>query len=126
MDFIKIEELVILSKKGDMRAKEEIAEEFKPYILNQAKKYFINGYSFEDIKSECYRRIFRSKLKDAIDNLEYEEHELVEYVFYKKKTLKEYASYMDMPYYTAVKLKGKILNKLKKLIGEENYNMYRN
>ncbi|MBL4933047.1 sigma-70 family RNA polymerase sigma factor [Clostridium paridis] len=58
MNFVKVENLALLSKNGDMKAKEELAEEFKPFILNLSKKSFIHGFDFEDIKNECYNSLF--------------------------------------------------------------------
>ena len=37
MDLNYVEELVIKAKKGDMKAKEEILESFRPFIFNLAK-----------------------------------------------------------------------------------------
>jgi RNA polymerase sigma factor (sigma-70 family) len=59
MDFIKIENLVILSKKGDNKAKEELVEAFTPFILNLTKKSYVNGFEFEDLKNECYKTLFK-------------------------------------------------------------------
>ncbi|WP_315081246.1 sigma-70 family RNA polymerase sigma factor [uncultured Clostridium sp.] len=59
MDYKHIEELVYLAKLGDYEAKEKLAEEFKPMILNISKKTFTDGYDFYDIKNECYAILFK-------------------------------------------------------------------
>ncbi|MEG0773896.1 sigma-70 family RNA polymerase sigma factor [Clostridium sp.] len=59
MNFSKIENLVILSKKGDTEAKEELVGAFTPFILNLSKKSYVNGFEFEDLKNECYKTLFK-------------------------------------------------------------------
>jgi len=59
MNFSNIENLVLLSKANDERAKEELAKEFKPFILNLCKKSHVNGFEFEDLKNECYQTLFK-------------------------------------------------------------------
>lgn len=59
MNFSKIENLVILSKKGDTKAKEELVGAFTPFILNLSKKSYVNGFEFEDLKNECYKTLFK-------------------------------------------------------------------
>ncbi len=59
MNFSKIENLVLLSKAGSEKAKEELMEDFKPFILNLCKKSHVNGFEFEDLKNECYQTLFK-------------------------------------------------------------------
>ncbi|WP_291573099.1 sigma-70 family RNA polymerase sigma factor [Clostridium sp. UBA4548] len=59
MNFSKIESLVLLSKTGNEKAKEELVEDFKPFILNLCKKSYVNGFEFEDLKNECYQTLFK-------------------------------------------------------------------
>ena len=59
MDYNYIETLVCSSKAGDRKSKEKLINEFKPFIINIAKKTYIYGYEFEDIINECYRILFR-------------------------------------------------------------------
>ena len=196
MNYDKIENLVLLAKLGEEQAKEELAQEFKPYILNLSKKTFINGFEFEDIKSECYRVlfncirlydpekhrfvayatngirnsinflirssirkdksdgpetlilddnlenilshdlgfiedelfkvVFRKKLKDALNKLDYDELELIDFVFFKKKSLMDFSRYKNITYRKAVTKRNKILNKLRSFISKEEYHMYLN
>jgi RNA polymerase sigma factor (sigma-70 family) len=59
MDYNHIENLVLLCKSGDAKAKEALALEFRPLILNLSKKSFINSYEFSDIANECYHTLFK-------------------------------------------------------------------
>lgn len=59
MDYNHIENLVLLCKSGDAKAKEALALEFRPLILNLSKKSFINSYEFCDITNECYHTLFK-------------------------------------------------------------------
>ncbi|MEQ8156172.1 MAG: sigma-70 family RNA polymerase sigma factor [Clostridiaceae bacterium] len=193
MNLNKVENLAHLSKKGDIKAKEELAEEFKPLILNLAKKSYIQGFDFEDIKNACYESLFRclkiydtsrhrfvayattsiknsvgslvrtsnrksrtdgkgalilndilentlscdmgfvedriakdmaaAKIRKAVKSLSYEEQELVDYIFYKKHTLKQYSDYTSLSYSRAVKMKKSVLKKLKEMLKEEDFSM---
>lgn len=55
-----IEELVIDAKNGDMNAKEQIINEFTPFIINFSNKTFIEGYEIQDIHNECYSILLRA------------------------------------------------------------------
>ncbi|MBE6072537.1 MAG: sigma-70 family RNA polymerase sigma factor [Clostridium butyricum] len=57
MDYIYIENLVKKSKANDKIAQEKLLKEFEPFILNISSKTHLNGYDFDDIKSECYKSI---------------------------------------------------------------------
>lgn len=59
MNYSYIETLVQKSKDGDRISKEELAEQFRPFILNLCRKTFIDGYEFHDIENECYRILFK-------------------------------------------------------------------
>ena len=66
MDCKLIETLVIEAKNGNMDAKEKIANEFKPFILNFSSKTFIDGYERQDIQNECYSILLKAiKLYDT-------------------------------------------------------------
>lgn len=58
MDFNFIESLVVKSKGNDEVAKETLACEFRPFILNLCKRTFIYGYDFQDLQNECYSALF--------------------------------------------------------------------
>lgn len=183
LNFDEVERLALLSIKGDMRAKEELAENFKPFILNLAKKSYIHGFEFEDIVNECYNSLFNclsrynpdkhrfvayatisiknsvgllirlankrnetdgaatliltdnlehvvsndkefiedevikkidiDNLKKAISELSHTEKNLVDYVFLKKHTLKQYSLHSNLNYSKVVNKKNSIINKLK-------------
>jgi len=195
MNFSKIENLVLLCKSGDTKSKEQLVEEFTPFILNLSKKSYVHGFEFEDLKNECYKTLFKcvqlynadrhrfvayatnaiknsinylirssarkddregprtlilsdnlehvlsynmdfiednickkildEKLKIAIESLSLDEQRLIEFVYYKKYSLKRYASYRGIPYSKAVSIKVKSLNKLKEILTKEDYNMYK-
>lgn len=59
MDLNYIENLVTKAKTGDKNATENIFKEFKPMILNLAKKTYVHGYEFTDIEHECYASILK-------------------------------------------------------------------
>lgn len=59
MDFDYIESLVYKCKNGDRISKEELANEFRPLIINISKRTFIDGYDINDIRNECYRSLFK-------------------------------------------------------------------
>lgn len=58
MNFKEIETLVANAKAENKLAKELLAEEFKPFILNVSKKTFVDGYDKADIQNECFRILF--------------------------------------------------------------------
>ena len=59
MDYEYIENLVLKSKAGDTLSKEKLANEFRPLILNIAKRTFLHGYDKNDIQNECYHSLFK-------------------------------------------------------------------
>lgn len=59
MDFDYIESLVYKCKNGDRISKEELANEFRPLIINISKRTFIDGYDINDIRNECYHSLFK-------------------------------------------------------------------
>ncbi len=190
MNFSKIENLVLLSKVGDEKAKEELAKEFKPFILNLCKKSHVNGFEFEDLKNECYQTLFKcvkvyspekhrfvayatnaiknsinnlirisirrenrdgpktlilndnlehvlsydmdfvedkiykaalnKTLKAALKNLTRDELELIEFVYFKKHSLKLYSDLKGISYVKATNMKNTMLNKLRETLTKEN------
>jgi RNA polymerase sigma factor (sigma-70 family) len=74
MDYNKIEEIVSLAKAGNKQAKEDIAMEFRPFILNLSKKTHIISYEFSDIENECYRVLFK-----CVNKYDIERHRFVAY-----------------------------------------------
>jgi RNA polymerase sigma factor (sigma-70 family) len=59
MDYEYIEKLVLNSKNGDKLSKEKLVNEFRPLILNIAKRTFLHGYENHDIQNECYKTLFK-------------------------------------------------------------------
>ena len=59
MNYKYVENLVRLSKNGDIKSKEKLLEEFRPFIINISKRTFIHGYEFEDIMNECYKILLK-------------------------------------------------------------------
>ena len=74
MNYKYVENLVRLSKNGDMKSKERLLEEFKPFIINISKRTFIHGYEFEDIMNECYKILLK-----CISLYKLENHRFVAY-----------------------------------------------
>lgn len=68
MDYKYIEALVRKAKDGDVHSKEQLAEEFKPFIINLANKTFIQGYDFYDLQNECYQSLFKCLSLYNIEN----------------------------------------------------------
>ena len=62
MDYDYVENLVKKSKANDKTAQEELLKEFEPFIINISSKVHLNGYDFDDIKSECYKSIAKCLL----------------------------------------------------------------
>lgn len=58
MDFNFVEDLVLKVRENNEAAKEELVNQFRPFIINLSKKTFIHGYDFNDIQSECYITLF--------------------------------------------------------------------
>ena len=59
MDYEYMESLVKEAKLHNKKAKEMLAQEFTPFILNLSKKSFIHSYEFADIQNECYKTLFK-------------------------------------------------------------------
>lgn len=68
MNLIENERLAVLAKMGNDQAKEDLANNFKPFILNLCKKTFLNGYEFEDVQNECYKSLFKALNKYNPEN----------------------------------------------------------
>lgn len=62
LDYDYIETLVKKSKDNDKIAQEKLIKEFEPFIINISSKTHLNGYDFDDIKSECYKSIAKCLL----------------------------------------------------------------
>jgi len=59
MDYDYMENLAKEAKLHNKKAKEMLAQEFTPFILNLSKKSFINSYELADIQNECYKTLFK-------------------------------------------------------------------
>lgn len=59
MNYSYIEDLVLLARNNDEKAKEELVYEFKPLILGIVKKTFVHGYEIEDLINEGYHTLFK-------------------------------------------------------------------
>ena len=58
LNYDYIESLVLRCKQDDKSAKELLAEQFRPFIINLSGRTFIHGYERSDIISECYCILF--------------------------------------------------------------------
>ena len=73
----------------------------------------------EDILQTAQNKI---KLEKALLKLNSSDRELINYIYFKKYTLRKYATLKDIPYSTLVSKKNAIINKLKlELKVKENY-----
>ncbi|MEQ8156489.1 MAG: hypothetical protein ABRQ25_16685 [Clostridiaceae bacterium] len=52
-----------------------------------------------------------------------EEQQLIQHVFYKKSSLKQYSDCINIPYSRAVRLKNSALKKLKGMLNPQDYLM---
>ncbi len=68
MELEYVEQLVYELKNENINTTEEIIELFSPFIINLAKRTYINGYTFEDIKSECYKSLLYALNKYKVGN----------------------------------------------------------
>ena len=59
MDYKVVENLAILAKNNDEKAKEDLVKEFKPLIDGFSRKIFIHGFEYEDIVNEAYITLFK-------------------------------------------------------------------
>ncbi|MNM94422.1 hypothetical protein D3C81_1068250 [compost metagenome] len=67
----------------------------------------------EFIEDEVIKKIDIDNLKKAISELSHTEKKLVDYVFLKKHTLKQYSLHSNLNYSKVVNKKNSIINKLK-------------
>ena len=74
MDYNQMELLVIEAKNNNEIAKEDIIEEFKPFIYNFCKRIHIPGYDKEDLHNECFQVLMK-----AIKMYEPKQHRFVAY-----------------------------------------------
>lgn len=54
MDYNKIETLLLQTQHGNLNSKEQLLQEFTPFIQNFTNKIYIHGYTKEDLQNECY------------------------------------------------------------------------
>ncbi len=74
MDLKYVEMLAKNSKDGDNLSKENLIEEFRPFIRNLSRKTFIHGYDKNDIENECYKNLFK-----CLNSYDLEKHRFVAY-----------------------------------------------
>ncbi|NFL35028.1 sigma-70 family RNA polymerase sigma factor [Clostridium botulinum] len=74
MDLKYVEMLAKKSKHGDNLSKENLIEEFRPFIRNLSRKTFIHGYDKNDIENECYKNLFK-----CLNSYDLEKHRFVAY-----------------------------------------------
>ena len=67
-----------------------------------------------DVEDIIFSEFYRTKLKAAVNSLNFREQELVTYVYFNKYSLKSYAELKGINYSTLVNRKNYILKKLKK------------
>ncbi|MBN1042815.1 sigma-70 family RNA polymerase sigma factor [Clostridium botulinum] len=74
MDLKYVEMLAKEAKNGDNLSKENLIEEFRPFIRNLSRKTFIHGYDKDDIENECYKNLFK-----CLNSYDLEKHRFVAY-----------------------------------------------
>ena len=86
--------------------------ERKKYCKKLAKN--IQLYSIEE--SEIQEKEEIDELRKALLKLNYDEYNLIQALFFRENTIREYASILKKPFSTIEYQKEKILKKLKKLL----------
>lgn len=81
--------------------------------LNLEQKLPSKENSIED---EILREISITEIKKIITTLTFEEKELINFIYYKNHSLKQYAEYKGLSYGKAVTMKNNILKNLKAMI----------
>jgi len=70
----------------------------------------------EDPNNFFINKLYRTNLKAAVATLNLDEQELVDYVFYKKHSLKDYSKLKNIPYSLVITRKTEVLYRLKKYL----------
>jgi len=78
------------------------------------------------VEDRLFKNVFHKELKNEIAKLSFDEQLLIEFLYYKKTSLRTFAAYRGIPYGKAFNIKKNMLKKLRKIIDEENYHMYLN
>lgn len=55
-----MKELILRAKNGDSQAIEEIIKKYTPLAINEASKYHIPDYEFNDLVQHCYLSIIKA------------------------------------------------------------------
>ena len=77
----------------------------------------------EDPNNFFINKLYITNLKAAVQNLNLEEQELVDFVFFRKYSLKKYSKFKGIQYHLVITMKNEILYKLKKYLNSTpNYN----
>ena len=69
---------------------------------------------FEDANKFPLNKLYRTNLKLGVEALNLNEQELVNYIFYKEYSFKQYSRFKGIPYALVISMKNDILYKLKK------------
>ncbi|WP_326514590.1 sigma-70 family RNA polymerase sigma factor [Clostridium intestinale] len=75
----------------------------------------------DSIEDKIYKKDIYKALEIVLKRLTEEESELIDFIFFKDKTVKAYSDYKNVPYMHAIRYRDKTLYKLKVLLQEEGY-----
>ena len=100
-----------LAKNIQLYSIEEIEREDRDF----RKKEIIDLASI-DLESEIQEKEEIDELRKALLKLNYDEYNLIQALFFRENTIREYANILKKPFSTIEYQKEKILKKLKKLL----------
>ncbi len=80
----------------------------------------------EDPNNFFINKLYITNLKAAIHTLNFEEQELVNYIFFKRYSLKKYSELKGIPYSIVINMKKEVLYKLKKELNKPTNNNQKN
>lgn len=114
--------LIALIKKSKRRDR---TDNSSTLILTDNLEHVLQE-DFEFVEDRIFKNMINLKLISALEDLEYEEQMLIEYVFIKGNTLKEFSKFIGISYSRAFKMKVRVFKKLRCALGDEREFMYMN
>ena len=117
------------AKRAMINAMEDIGREvgtkgkvhgFQTLIIDDIVENTLS-YDIDDVEDKLYEKGMKMALRRILKDLDEEEAELVDFIFYKKNTVKNYSRYKNISYMQAIRFKNKVLFKLKDLLKEKGY-----
>ncbi|MNN79492.1 hypothetical protein D3C81_1961450 [compost metagenome] len=87
-------------------------------ILTNNLEYTLSN-DLEFVEDTIMKEIFKTKFKEAIQMLNYDERNLINYVYVNGNQLKQYASFANLSYSRVFKMKKRIVKKLEEFLLKE-------